>query len=85
MSVSLYWQNHGKTEADRRPGKTFQRSDGSLGCAECCTKMITQVDCDCYHRDSCPHCMGTGQNASCLPAYEEDPREGGDPPEHPRL
>ena len=66
MGVSLYWTNHGKTEADRRPGKTFQRSDGSLGCAECCTKMITQVDCDCYHRDSCPHCFGTGQNASCL-------------------
>ena len=66
MGVSLYWTNHGKTEADRRPGKTFQRSDGSLGCAECCTKMITQVDCDCYHRDSCPHCLGTGQNASCL-------------------
>jgi hypothetical protein len=33
--VSLYWRNRGKTEGDRRPGKTFQRSDG-LACDECC-------------------------------------------------
>ncbi len=42
MTVSLYWQNHGKTAADIRPGETFQRSDG-LACAECCTKMIREL------------------------------------------
>jgi hypothetical protein len=64
--VSLYWQNQKKTEADRRPGKTFQRSNGSLGCDECCTKMITQDECDHhFNRESCPFCLGTGTNASC--------------------
>lgn len=77
-TVSLYWRNHGKTDADLRPGKTFLRSGGSLGCAECCTKMITQVDCDCYHRDSCPHCLGTSQNASCFATESANPGQAGD-------
>lgn len=65
MSISLYWRNQGKTEADRRQsGRTFLRGNGSLGCAECCTKMITQVECDCYHRDSCPFCLGTGEGTA---------------------
>jgi hypothetical protein len=66
--VSRYWQNQGKTEADRRPGKVFQRSDG-LACAECCTKMFPQEGpCSHFHRDSCPFCMGTSLNASCFDA-----------------
>ncbi len=65
MKVSQYWANHGKTEADIRPGSTFLRSDG-LACAECCTKMITQEECNCFHRDSCPFCFGTSLNASCF-------------------
>lgn len=67
MMVSLYWKNRGNTEADRREGKTFKRSDGTLGCDECCTKMITQIPCpEHFHRESCPYCLGTGQNASCF-------------------
>lgn len=65
--ISAYWKSHGKTEADVRPGRIFPRSDG-VACAECCTKMITQVECDCYHRDSCPFCLGTSLNASCFDA-----------------
>ena len=69
--VSLYWQNMGRTEADRAHGATFQRSDG-LACAECCTKMITQEGpCKCFHRDSCPFCLGTSLNASCFDANGE--------------
>lgn len=66
MSVSLYWKNHGKTEADITPGATFERSDG-LGCAECCTKL-RETDCNCWHRDSCPYCLGTSLNANCFDA-----------------
>lgn len=62
--VSLYWQNNGRTLADRRPGKTFQASSG-LMCDECCTKMF-YCDERHFHRDSCPYCLGTGRNASCL-------------------
>ncbi len=70
--LSLYWRNLGKTEADRRPGKTFERSDGSLGCDECCTKMITQVECpEHFQRESCPFCLGTGENASCSPVIQK--------------
>ena len=66
--VSLYWRNHGKTESDRRPGATFQRSDG-LGCAECCTKMFPQDGpCKHFNRESCPFCLGTSLNASCFDA-----------------
>lgn len=67
MSVSLYWHKLGKTEADIKPGETFESSQG-LMCAECCTKMISQVDCNCWHRDSCPFCLGTSLNASCFDA-----------------
>ena len=60
--VSCYWANQGKTPADKRPGgKTFERSDGRLGCDECCTGMITQDECN-HHwrRESCPYCLGSG-------------------------
>lgn len=58
--VSEYWQRMGRTEADKRPGKTFKRSDGVLACDECCTGMITQIECDHFDRQSCPYCLGTG-------------------------
>ena len=74
--VSLYWKNHGKPKRIAS-WKTFQRSD-VLGCAECCTKMITQVDCDAT-TVTLALTVWNGQNASCLPVYEEDPRERGDP------
>lgn len=64
--VSLYWRNHGKTEGDRRPGATFQRSDG-LACDECCTGMFSQDDCNHhFRRESCPFCLETSLNASCF-------------------
>lgn len=64
MGVSLYWQNRGKTEADKREGRTFIRSDGRLACDMCCFK---DRECDTrghFHRESCPYCLGTGINAS---------------------
>ena len=71
--ISLYWRNQGKTEADRRPGKTFQSSNGSLMCDECCTHMITQDGpCNHFDRESCPFCLGTAKNASCFPACKHE-------------
>jgi hypothetical protein len=42
-----------------------------------CTKMITQVDCDCYHRDSCPHCNGywSERKLSCGAVLMKTPPE----------
>lgn len=61
--ISEYWRRQGKTEADKRPGRTFQRSDDSLGCAECCNGDRCD-DPSHFHRDSCPFCLGTGTNAT---------------------
>lgn len=64
MAVSRYWQNLGKTEADKRPGRTFMGHGGVLICNECCLK---DRECDTprhFHRDNCPYCLGTGINAS---------------------
>lgn len=64
--VSVYWANQGKTVADIRPGKTFQRSDG-LACDECCNGMIPQDECHhAFRRESCPYCLGTSLNANCF-------------------
>ena len=71
MSVSLYWKNLGKTEADRITGRTFKRSDGSLGCDECCNG--DRCD-DPTHRsrESCLFCLGTGEQA---PIATQEPHE----------
>jgi hypothetical protein len=62
--VSEYWRRLGKAEVDKRPGgRTFTRSDGSLGCAECCNGDRCD-DPSHFHRDSCPFCLGTGEPAS---------------------
>jgi len=78
MPISLYWQSRGKTGVDKQVGKTFRSSKGNLLCNECCTKLITQIDCpEHYHRDSCPYCLGTGTNSSCKDEEkmtEETPR-----------
>ena len=61
--VSCYWHMHSKTIADRRPGRTFKRSDGSLGCDECCNGDRCD-DPSHFSRDSCPFCLGGGENAT---------------------
>jgi hypothetical protein len=58
--VSCYWHAHGKTPADKDSGgRTFVRSDGSIGCAECCNG--DRCD-DPTHRDreNCTYCLGSG-------------------------
>lgn len=58
--VSCYWHNQGKTPDDKpEAGRTFVRSDGSFGCAECCNG--DRCD-DRTHRDreNCPYCLGSG-------------------------
>lgn len=67
QGMSLYWRNKNKTLADRRLGKTFERSDGVLACDQCCFGDR----CDergHFDRDSCPYCLGTGVNASGITA-----------------
>ena len=61
--VSKYWRFNGKTEADKHPGRTFLRSDGSLGCNECCNGDRCD-DPTHFNRESCPFCLGTGTNAT---------------------
>lgn len=71
MGVSLYWRNRGKTEADKRPGKTFVRSDGVLACDECCLKDYAECDeRGHFNRESCPYCLGTGTNATTSESLE---------------
>jgi hypothetical protein len=60
MTISPYWRNQGKTDADRKPGRTFKRSQGSLGCDECCNGDRCD-DPTHYNRASCPFCLGTGE------------------------
>lgn len=63
--ISEYWQYHGKTEADKRHGRTFQSSFGNR-CAECCNGDRCD-DPTHYDRENCPCCLGTGTNAGpCL-------------------
>jgi hypothetical protein len=58
--VSCYWNGRGKTGADKpEAGRTFARSDGSLGCGECCNGDRCD-DHTHYNRDSCPFCLGSG-------------------------
>ena len=61
--VSCYWHSWGKTPADKKSGKTFERSDGSLGCDECCNGDRCD-DPSHWDRESCPCCLGSGTNAT---------------------
>lgn len=66
--VSEYWKSQGKTEGDKREGRTFERSGQyGLGCAECCNGDRCD-DPTHFSRESCPFCLGTGTNKSCDPA-----------------
>lgn len=65
--VSCYWAGRGKTVADKPDsGRTFERSDGSLGCDECCNGDRCD-DHTHYDRDSCPYCLGSGTPLSPVP------------------
>lgn len=69
--ISQYWKNLGKTESDKRHGRTFVLSGRSLGCAECCFGDRCD-DPSHYSRDSCPFCLGTGTNATTKVEGKED-------------
>lgn len=61
MSISKYFQYHGKTEADKKHGRTFQLSNRTYMCDECCNG--DRCD-DPTHRlrENCSACLGTGYN-----------------------
>lgn len=64
--ASKYWTERGKTDTDKLPGKTWTASDGTLRCNECCNKDFDEDE-ECnhtYYRPQCPHCLGTGVNAT---------------------
>lgn len=65
---SEYWVRQGKTDADKRPGRTFETAYG-LMCAECCNGDRCD-DPSHFDRQSCPFCLGTGRNASCSEAAQ---------------
>ena len=69
--VSCYWNYHGKTPADKRPGRTFERSNGSLGCGECCSGDRCD-DPTHFDRASCQYCLGSGTNATTVPKEAPD-------------
>lgn len=67
MAISKYWLDLGKTEADKRPGETFEWNNSGLRCAECCNKdRCSGEDCDLFYRPKCPFCLGTGVSATGL-------------------
>lgn len=66
--VSEYWRRQGKTEADKRPGRTFETSTGPM-CNECCWGDHCDNP-DHFHRLSCPFCLGTGKPASGRPTLK---------------
>lgn len=59
--VSKYWQNHGKTVADKKHGRTFEMSNGRHGCNECCNGDRCDDESH-QHRPNCRNCLGTGSN-----------------------
>lgn len=61
--ISEYWRRQGKTDANKRPGRTFESSFG-LRCEECCNGDRCD-DPTHFRTESCPFCLGTGKNASC--------------------
>lgn len=62
-NISKYWLDQGKTESDKKEGKTYLSYDGSLRCDECCNKDRCDEPSH-YFRLSCPFCLGTGINAT---------------------
>jgi hypothetical protein len=61
--ISEYWKTQGKTEADKKIGRTWRAGENDLRCDECCNGD----NCDDpthYRRSNCPYCLGTGVNAS---------------------
>lgn len=60
-NISEYWRRQGKTEADKRAGRTFERSDGVLACNECCSGDRCD-DPTHRRRENCLYCLGTGTN-----------------------
>lgn len=63
--ISEYWKFHGATLADRKHGRTFEFSDGTLSCDECCNGDRCD-DPNHTSRASCSYCLGTIRNLSCL-------------------
>lgn len=63
--ISRYWESWGKTEDDKKHGKTFSITtyEGTfLMCDECCNKDRCEDDCRRYYRPECPFCLGTAYN-----------------------
>lgn len=59
--ISKYWQFHGKTLADKKPGRVFQCSDGTYMCDECCNGDRCD-DPTHQNRANCRNCLGTAYN-----------------------
>ncbi len=64
LTISKYWQNQGLTITNRTHGRTYDKSDGSKGCDECCNGDRCDDPTHRY-RPNCPACLGTGYNLSC--------------------
>ena len=62
MAISEYWRNQGKTQQDKKPGKTWELN-GELMCDECCNKD-RETSCSHLYRPNCRYCLGTGINAT---------------------
>jgi hypothetical protein len=59
--ISEYFKHQGNTIADKKHGRTFQLSNGTHMCDECCNG--DRCD-DPTHRlrSQCPYCLGTAYN-----------------------
>lgn len=69
IEISKYWQNQLNkdrvSESCLKEGRTFEYSNGQLGCNECCNG--DRCDDSTHHnRSSCPYCLGSGRNKSCF-------------------
>lgn len=68
ITPSKYWQREYKSatvdSSELKPGKTFSAGRWGLMCDECCNKDGCDTPSH-YYRPECPHCLGTGSNASC--------------------
>jgi hypothetical protein len=66
--LSDYWKHRGKTTKDKRPGRTFDSTNGPM-CAECCNGDRCD-DPSHFSRSSCPFCLGTGRNSTTKAALD---------------
>jgi hypothetical protein len=68
IRISKYWQSElgrsGVLFSDLNPGRTWNKSDGTKGCAECCNGDRCDDPTHKY-RPECSHCLGSGLNRSC--------------------